>query len=438
MTTSQQQSDVYLVVGAGARAHALAWALSRPHPNQPPPIVHVAPGNPGIGKDPKVLGFCHSIEVTDLKAMADLAQRLDAQLTVVGPEVPLGLGIVDVFERRGLLIWGPSAAAAQLECSKLFAKCVMQRADVPTAHWAWFDSVERARAYVRQHTHPVMIKASGLAGGKGSFRSDSVEQSDALLDDLMVHRTLGSAGDEVIIEEVLCGHEVSFIVATDGTNIWPFDASQDHKRLLDGAQGPNTGGMGAIVDAAQQDDAFYDAVIKRVVWPTLKHMRTLGLPYRGFLYVGLMVHEDTLNVLEFNVRLGDPEAQALLFALDPQGLGRALMGILQGDDVPCDALRSKACASCVVLVTQGYPGEPVAQALGHVLCVPDLGEDAKVFYGSVSASGTGVSNAKGRVLGVTARAPGLELARTRSYDAVELVKWPTAFWRRDVGAQIKR
>lgn len=420
----------YLVVGSGSREHALAWALSQ----APFAEVHCAPGNDGIMHDPEIMGQCHAIAVDDIEGLLDLATTLNAQLTVVGPELPLTLGIVDRFEAQSLPIWGPRAEAAKLEGSKAFAKSMMDEAGVPTAHWAQFDDAQRAMDAIKTMPHPLVIKADGLAGGKGVVISASVEESQQTLVRMMKEAQFGKASQRVIIEAFLTGREVSFMVATDGERVFPLMSSQDHKRVGEGDVGPNTGGMGAYSPSPLVTTQMQQEIITRVIEPVLKTMRERGTPFVGFLYAGLMCQDEAnFQVLEFNVRLGDPETQALLFALNPSDLGATLLAILNGETLPPDVLQCDRAGFGVVLASEGYPGK-ITLLDQEITGLPSIdGPLCKVFFGGASHQGGVWRNRGGRVLSVTARGESLMQARQLAYEGVDKIQWQGMHCRRDMG-----
>lgn len=419
-----------LVVGSGGREHALAWRLSL---DSDAPTVFVAPGNDGIDADERILGGCVLIQEDAISDLADFAVAQDIDLTVVGPEAPLCAGITDAFRARGLTILGPDAASAQLEASKVFAKNVMNHAGVRTASFETFDVLAQALEYVRRVSHPVVIKADGLAGGKGVVISHSLDLSEKTLTSYMMDGRFGQAGARVVVEEFLSGVELSFMVLTDGERAITLPTSQDHKRLGDGDSGPNTGGMGAISPSPHATRELELMVQDEVITPVLEYMRAQGHTYRGFLYAGLMITDHGAYVLEFNVRLGDPETQALMMGLRGD-LGplfeRAALGALSSDD---DFVSSEPTC-CVVLASKGYPLSPetgyVIQGLSQVQACDEI----KVFHAATRCNDEGVwSNQGGRVLGVTARARDAYMARVCAYEGVQAITWEGMTFRKDIG-----
>ncbi|MFU8805970.1 MAG: phosphoribosylamine--glycine ligase, partial [Bradymonadaceae bacterium] len=318
----------FLVIGSGGREHTLAWRLSRA-PDKP--RVFVAPGNDGIAADPSILGGSVDIKIDDFKGLAAFARKYDITLTVVGPEGPLCGGLVDYFEAQGLRIFGPRQDAAELEGSKAFSKDIMRAARVPTADFEVFDEIDDALRHITRTPHPLVIKADGLAAGKGVVISGSVEESRKTLESFMEDRFFGEASSRVIIEEHLVGPELSFMATIDGEHILALATSQDHKRVGEGDTGPNTGGMGAFTPSPHGSRELEQKIIDTVLRPVLDELGSRGISYRGFLYAGLMLTEAGPKVLEFNVRMGDPETQALLFALgDEVDLGEVLMDATRG------------------------------------------------------------------------------------------------------------
>lgn len=420
----------FLVIGSGGREHALAWKLSQ---GEDEPIVHVAPGSDGIARDEAIRGECVDIGVSDFEALAGFAEEHDVDLTVVGPEAPLCDGLADYFAERGLAVFGPRKAAAELEGSKSFAKAIMTAAGVPTAQYDTFDTMEKAISFVRRVDHPVVIKADGLAGGKGVVISQDVDTSVETLESYMAHEEFGQASQRVLIEEFLEGTEMSFMVVTDGEKIVPLSTSQDHKRVGEGDTGPNTGGMGAFTPSHLATDELQAKVIAEVIEPTLDELRSQGIPYNGFLYAGLMLTDDGPKVLEFNCRMGDPETQPLLFGMDAD-LGEVLLRAANGELTGDESLKSSNHAYCVVLASKGYPGP---RETGYV--IDGLDEAASVAETKVFHAGTELDddgnfrNAGGRVLGVTSRGESRQEARERVYEAVSKISWEGMHYRGDIG-----
>ncbi|TMH40968.1 MAG: phosphoribosylamine--glycine ligase [Betaproteobacteria bacterium] len=413
-----------LVVGGGGREHALAWKLA-----QSPRVqkVFVAPGNGGTASEPGV----QNVAPTETAALIDLCRREQIQLTLVGPEAPLAAGIVDAFRDAGLRIFGPTRAAAQLESSKDFAKSFMVRHGLPTARHRSFDNARDARAYIAAERTPIVVKADGLAAGKGVVVAATREEANAALDAMLVQRRYGAAGGRVVVEEFLEGEEASFIVMCDGTHVLPLATSQDHKRLRDGDQGPNTGGMGAYSPAPIVTPKVHARVMREIIQPAVQGMAQEGHPYVGFLYAGLMIDSaGNPRALEFNCRLGDPETEPILMRLKSDLLElveHALAGTLERAEAEWD----RRCALGVVLAAAGYPDEP--RKGDRIQGLPAPAPDCRVFHaGTRLDSGTLVTNG-GRVLCVTALGDSLRIARSRAYEAIERIRYDGMQYRRDIG-----
>jgi phosphoribosylamine---glycine ligase len=418
-----------LVVGSGGREHALAWKLAGSPKVQ---MVFVAPGNGGTAGEPGV----RNVPITDLHALADFAAQEKVGLTVVGPEAPLAAGIVDLFRARGLRIFGPTRAAAQLESSKAFAKDFMQRHGIPTAHHATFSHPVPAHEHVRAAGAPIVIKADGLAAGKGVVVAMTEEEAHAAIDDMLAANSLGvqhnEGGARVVIEEFMAGEEASFIVACDGVNVVSLATSQDHKRIFDGDQGPNTGGMGAYSPAPVVTPDVHARVMREIIGPTVAGMRKDGMPFTGFLYAGLMIDvQGRPRTVEFNARLGDPEAQVLLMRLksDPLDLFlHATDGTLDQVELQWD----RHVALGVVMAAAGYPQAP---RRGDVITgLPGPGDDGHVFHAGTERTADGhVRTSGGRVLCVTALGDSARTAQQRAYDMLNPISFDGAQWRRDIG-----
>ncbi len=416
-----------LVIGSGGREHALAWKLREsPHMEE----IYCAPGNAGITQEAE----CLPVDVSDSEALLEVARKIEANLTVVGPEAPLTAGVVDEFIKGGLPIFGPTRAAAKLEASKIFAKEFMQRHGIPTARFTVAENLEAAIRALAGFAFPVVVKADGLAGGKGAVVARSRAEAEKTIDDFMRRKTLGEAGERVVIEEFLTGEELSFIVLTDGQSVLPLAPTQDHKLLFDNDQGPNTGGMGAYSDDSILNDSLRSEIHKRIVRPTLEGMAAEGVPYRGFLYFGLMLAETGPKVLEYNVRLGDPETQPTLMRLrsDLVDLLLAACGAQLGG---VEAHWSPNPAVCVVLASRGYPGEvEVGHSISGIEAAEALG-GIKIFYAGVKMRDRVLVTSGGRVMGVTAVAESLPAAIERAYAAVGKIHFEGMHYRRDIGAK---
>ena len=413
-----------LVVGSGGREHALAWKLA-----QSPRVqkVFVAPGNGGTATEPGVQNVAHG----ETAALIDFCRREQIQLTVVGPEAPLAAGIVDAFREAGLRIFGPTRAAAQLESSKDFAKSFMVRHGLPTARHRSFDNARDARAYVAAERTPIVIKADGLAAGKGVVVAATRDEANAAIDAMLLERRYGAAGARVVVEEFLEGEEASFIVMCDGTHILSLATSQDHKRLRDGDQGPNTGGMGAYSPAPVVTPKVHARVMRKIIQPAIQGMAQEGQPYAGFLYAGLMIDAaGNPKTLEFNCRLGDPEAQPILMRLKSDLL-ELIEHVLAGTLDRAEAQWDRRCALGVVLAAAGYPDEPRKD--DRIQGIPAPAPDCRVFHAATRLEdGTLVTNG-GRVLCVTALGDSLRIARSRAYGAIERIRYDGMQYRRDIG-----
>jgi phosphoribosylamine--glycine ligase len=413
-----------LVVGSGGREHALAWKLAHSARVQK---VYVAPGNGGTASEPGLANVALS-SVSDLIAFA---QKEKIQLTIVGPEAPLAAGIVDAFRDAGLKIFGPSRAAAQLEASKEFAKSFMTRPGIPTALHRSFESADEAKAFVAQRGVPIVVKADGLAAGKGVVVAASVPEAHAAIEQLMTQQSLGAAGTRLVIEQVLEGEEASFIVMSDGTHVLALATSQDHKRLRDGDTGPNTGGMGAYSPAPVVTPKIHARVMREIIVPTIQGMAQDGAPYVGFLYAGLMIDKSgNPKTLEFNCRLGDPETQPIILRLKSdlvELIERALEGTLDQVEAQWD----RRTALGVVLAAHGYPEEPRKGDL--VSGLPKPAPDCRVFHAGTRVEGKNIVTSGGRVLCVTALGDSIKIARARAYEALERIRFDGMQYRKDIG-----
>ncbi|SMP03925.1 phosphoribosylamine--glycine ligase [Desulfurobacterium pacificum] len=413
-----------LVVGSGGREHAIVWKVAQsPYVEK----IYCAPGNPGIGQ----LAECVDIKPTDIKKLADFAEEKGVNLTIVGPEAPLVEGIVDEFEKRGLRIFGPSKDAARLEGSKVFSKEMMKKWGVPTADFKVFDNPEEAKAYIKEKGAPIVVKADGLAAGKGVTVAKTVEEALEAVDRIMVEKVFGDAGNRVVIEDCLEGEEASYLVVTDGENFIPLATAQDHKAVFDGDRGPNTGGMGAYSPAPVLSEEMEKEVQEKVIKPILKGMKEEGYPFKGILYAGLMITKDGIKVLEFNVRFGDPEAQAILRRLKTD-LVEVCTSVINGKLV--EKLEwIPETSICVVLASKGYPGkyEKGKEITG-------IEEAEKLDSVVVFHAGTAVKDGKlvtngGRVLNVTALGKDIVEARENVYKAVEKIHFDGMHYRKDIG-----
>jgi phosphoribosylamine--glycine ligase len=418
-----------LVVGGGGREHALAWRLA-----QSPRVqrVYVAPGNGGTARDRNLRNVPHDSH----ESLADFVATEGIALTVVGPEGPLASGIVDVFRARGLRIFGPTRAAAQLESSKDFAKSFMQRHGIPTAASRTFTDAAEARAYVRTHGAPIVVKADGLAAGKGVVVAATVAEAEAAVEAMLVGNTLGASGARVVIEDFLAGEEASFIVMSDGRNALALATSQDHKRLLDGDRGPNTGGMGAVSPAPVVTPTIHARVMREIILPTIHGMAADGIPYTGFLYAGLMVDSHGIaRTLEFNCRLGDPETQPIMARLKSD-LTVLLEAAIDGRLDQVEAEWDRRTALGVVVAAAGYPDAP---RRGDVITrLPTDRDDCVTFHAGTAMSGDALVTTGGRVLCVTALGDTVRGAQKSAYEAVDDVHFEGMQYRRDIGHRALR
>lgn len=412
-----------LVVGNGGREHAILWKVSQS------PLVkglYCAKGNGGTAKIAQNV----SIEPTNVKALADFVQREGIDFTIVGPEAPLVAGLVDEFESRGLKVFGPSQKASMLEGSKAFAKEFMQKYGIPTAEFHTFEDPQRAKNFIKDFGVPVVIKADGLASGKGVFVCKSYEEALRAIDNLMVKKALGEAGSKVVVEEFLEGEEASYIVMLNGDSYVPLPTSQDHKRLLDGDKGPNTGGMGAYSPNPFVDEVTEKAIRELIIERVIKGLREEGIYYRGFLYAGLMLTKDGPKVLEFNVRLGDPEAQPLLMRIKGDFL-QILLDFYEGKPVSLEI--DPRHTLCVVLASKGYPEKPEDGKEIIGLEEVERMEDVVVFHAGTELKNGRLYTKGGRVLNVCAWGKNLRGARERAYKAIEKINFEGMHYRKDIG-----
>ena len=417
-----------LVIGSGGREHALAWKLA-----QSPRVskVYVAPGNAGTARDPALV----NVPATAIADLVDFAREREIGLTVVGPEAPLAAGVVDAFRAAGLPIFGPTQAAAQLESSKDYAKSFMTRHRIPTARHRTFADATGAHAYVEHEGAPIVIKADGLAAGKGVVVATTAAEAHAAIDAMLVDNAMGDAGARVVIEEFLAGEEASFIVMVDGRHVLALASSQDHKRLRDGDAGPNTGGMGAYSPAPVVTPELHARLMREVILPTVQGMAADGIPYTGFLYAGVMIDAQGVpRVLEFNCRLGDPETQPIMARLKSdlvELLDHAVDGTLDQAHAEWD----RRTALCVVLAAHGYPEAPrrgdAIEGLERV--TPAAHPDVVVFHAGTALEGNRVVASGGRVLGVTALGDSVRQAQRAAYAAIGTIRFDGMQYRTDIG-----
>ena len=415
-----------LLIGSGGREHALAWKMARSPRVQK---VFVAPGNGGTANQ-KHEGI-ENLPISDLQELADFAKREQIALTVVGPEAPLAAGIVDVFRNQGLRIFGPTQLAAQLESSKDFSKAFMKRYGIPTADYRTFSNASETHNYIDQKGAPIVIKADGLAAGKGVVVAMSLPEAHMAVDMMLSDNKLGNAGARVVIEEFLIGEEASFIVLVDGKNVVPLATSQDHKRLHDGDQGPNTGGMGAYSPAPVVTPEIHARAMREVIMPTVLGMKADGIPYTGFLYAGLMISPDgRIKTLEFNCRMGDPETQPIMARLESDlvdALDKAIDGKLDEVELKWD----RRIALGVVLAAHQYPDTP--RSGDRISGIPAPTNDQIVFHAGTKLHDGNLLTSGGRVLCVVGLADTVKAAQQKAYSAVEQIHFDGMQYRKDIG-----
>ncbi|MEP7180992.1 MAG: phosphoribosylamine--glycine ligase [Betaproteobacteria bacterium] len=417
-----------LVIGSGGREHALAWKLAQ---SPRAAKVYVAPGNAGTAREPDL----NNVDVTAIPELVAFARERQVALTVVGPEAPLAAGVVDAFRAAGLPIFGPTQAAAQLESSKDYAKAFMARYGIPTAASRTFTDAGEARAYVSERGAPIVVKADGLAAGKGVVVAATVTEAHAAIDAMLVGNTMGEAGARVVVEDFLAGEEASFIVMVDGRHVLPLASSQDHKRLNDGDRGPNTGGMGAYSPAPVVTPEMHARIMREVILPTVAGMTADGIPYTGFLYAGVMIDDaGTPKVLEFNCRMGDPETQPIIVRLKSD-LIDLLLHAVAGTLDRVEAEWDRRAALGVVVAAHGYPdaprkGDPI-DGLDRV--TPDAHPDCKVFHAGTAVDAGRVVVSGGRVLCVTALGDSVRQAQRSAYAAIAEIRFDGMQYRTDIG-----
>ena len=414
-----------LVVGGGGREHALVWKIA-----QSPRVTKLfcAPGNAGISQQASLV----PIKANDLKGLLEFAERERIDLTVVGPEDPLTRGIVDLFESKGLAVFGPSKGAAEIEGSKAFAKEMMKKYHIPTASCEIFEDREEAASYIRKKGAPIVIKADGLAAGKGVIICKSVDEAIRGLDEIMRKKVFGEAGNKVVVEECLTGEEASYIAFTDGKAILPMASSQDHKAALDGDQGPNTGGMGAYSPAPVVTEEVHERILEKILRPMIQGLGEEGRPYKGALYAGIMIQNGHPRVLEFNARFGDPETQPALMRMKGD-IVPILEACIHGNLSKLRVEWDPRTAVCVVMASGGYPGDyekgKIIKGLDEVSRMKDI----FVFHAGTAGNGDQIVTNGGRVLGVTGLGEGIEKAIDWTYEAVKKISWEGVHYRRDIG-----
>jgi phosphoribosylamine--glycine ligase len=414
-----------LVVGGGGREHALVWKIA-----QSPDVsrVYCAPGNGGISEQATLV----PIKANDLKGLLGFALKEKINLTVVGPEEPLTRGIVDLFESKGLSTFGSNRKAAEIEGSKAFAKEMMRKYYIPTAFYEIFESPKEAEKYIRKQGAPIVVKADGLAAGKGVIVCKTVEEAIQSVERIMVKKIFGEAGNRVVIEEYLVGEEASYIAFTDGKTILPMASSQDHKPVFDGDEGPNTGGMGAYSPAPVVTDEVHERILEKVLRPIIQGMGEEGRPYRGVLYAGLMISGGHPKVLEFNARFGDPETQPVLMRMKGD-IVPILQACIRGTLTECKIEWDRRASVCVVMASKGYPGDyEMGREIHGLKEVSQMG-DVFVFHAGTASQSGGVVTNGGRVLGVTGLGEDIPRAIERTYEAVRKISWEGAHYRTDIG-----
>jgi phosphoribosylamine--glycine ligase len=416
-----------LIVGGGGREHALAWKISQ---STKVSKIYAAPGNAGIGQ----MAECVPVSSEDIPGLLSFAKGRKIDLTVVGPEGPLSLGIVDAFTKAGLRIFGPGGGAAEIEASKSFAKDLMKKYRIPSADYEVFTDRAAAETYIRAKSAPIVVKADGLAAGKGVVVAETIDEAVDALDLIMTKKTFGAAGERVVIEECLKGEEASFMAFTDGRTVVPMASAQDHKRVFDGDKGPNTGGMGAYSPAPVVTKKLERQVMEEIMVPTVRAMEKEGRPYRGVLYAGLMIHDGIAKVLEFNARFGDPETQPVLARLDTD-LVAIIEAILDGRLAQVEVKWKPDSAVCVVIASGGYPGSYEKGKAITGLDRAAVRENVLVFHAGTAVKDGKIVTEGGRVLGVTGVGPVVAAAIDNAYAAVRDISFEGAHYRKDIGAR---
>ena len=414
-----------LVIGGGGREHSLVWKIRQ---SSKVSGVLCAPGNAGIEE----IATCIDVAANDLEGLVRLAKREGVGLTVVGPEIPLALGIVDAFEEEGMRVFGPSRDAAQLEASKSFAKDLMKQKGIPTAFFSTFTDPEEACRYIKEVGAPIVVKADGLCAGKGVIVCRTTEEALDAVNLIMINESFGDAGKKIVVEECLQGEEASFMVFTDGKDVLPMPSSQDHKPVFDGDKGPNTGGMGAYSPAPVVTEALEKQILGEIIRPTIEAMAGMGRPYRGVLYAGVMIDEGRAKVLEFNCRFGDPEAQPVVMRLKSD-IVTVMEAVIDGDLSRLRLDWDPRAAVCVVMASKGYPrsyknGIPIS-GLDEVKTL----SDTVVFHAGTRKNAEKIVTHGGRVLGVTALGETIAEAIDRTYNAVQRIEWQGVHFRKDIG-----
>lgn len=413
-----------LILGGGGREHSLAWAVLQ---NPKCDRLVVAPGNAGIA----AIADCANLDISDGGTVASFVEEEAIDFVIIGPEAPLAAGVADRLRDAGVLVFGPSQAAAQLEASKAFTKQICDAANAPTAAYGHFTDAEAAKAYVTAQGAPIVVKADGLAAGKGVIIAETVEQAHAAIDD-MFGGAFGGAGAEVVIEEFMDGEEASYFVLCDGTDVLPIGTAQDHKRVGEGDTGPNTGGMGAYSPAPVLSDAIAERALEEIIRPTMAEMATRGMPYQGVLYAGLMIKDGVPRLVEYNVRFGDPECQVLMMRLGAQALD-LMHAAAEGRLSTAQVNWADDHAVTVVMAANGYPGDYDKGAVISGLDALPETSSQMVFHAGTTAKDGAITASGGRVLNVTARGATLRDAAAKAYEMVDAIDFPDGFCRRDIG-----
>lgn len=413
-----------LVVGSGGREHALCWAIAK---SKKLTKLYCAPGNGGITQ----VAECVDIEAEDITAIVQFASHEKIDLVVVGPEVPLVLGLTDKLEAANVKVFGPSAKAAMIEGSKSLMKDLCAKYNIPTANYARFDECNAAKDYIRIQGAPIVVKADGLAAGKGVILCQNEDEACAAIDHIMIENAFGDAGAKIVIEEFMTGEEASFFALVDGEHALPLVAAQDHKAVFDGDEGPNTGGMGAYSPAPVVDTAMAGRIMKTIIEPTIHGMAADGIPFKGVLFAGLMITDKGPKLIEYNCRFGDPECQALMMRLESDLL-EVLIAATTGKLDKTEVKWSSYSAMSVVMAAEGYPGR--YHKGSEIKGIAEAEKNgAVVFHAGTKADGNRILAVGGRVLNVTALAPGVANAKKKAYDAIAKIDWPKGFFRTDIG-----
>lgn len=416
-----------LVIGSGGREHAIVWKISQ---SSKITKIFCAPGNPGIAE----IAECVNIKADDVNGLKAFAIKEGIDLTVVGPEQPLTIGIVDEFESSGLKIFGPTKKAAEIEGSKAFSKDLMQKYNIPTAGYKVFDNADEAKNYAEKHHPPVVVKADGLAAGKGVFICTTMDEAFLAIDIIMNQKAFGDAGNRVVIEEFLTGEEASFLTFTDGETVMPMASSQDHKQVYDNDEGPNTGGMGAYSPAPIITPSMQKKVMNEVMIPVVQGMKSEGRRFKGVLYAGLMITKNGPKVLEFNARFGDPETQPILMRFKTD-IVDVFLAVIENRLKDIKLEWDKRSAVCVVMASEGYPGDyEKGKVITGLDDVKDM-KDVVVFHAGTSIKNGEIVTNGGRVLGVTAIGTGIKRAIKNAYTSVEKINWDGVHYRKDIGAK---